>query len=249
MIKCPECGAENLLGAIFCRGCGEKLDIDNLKPDQMQDKGKKVAKKTAAVVRNLIVLILLLIVGGLVVGLLIPPGYDKPAALDEEAEAKAKSSYRAIAEKASGSETFNHDELNYFAELIAGLTEDDIVERAQAAAEADESTWLIPQAMYVQLLPPDRARFVLKSEAFGFLPVHLSVSGPLTIDEDGGLTFEPATRTIGRIPMYGGYLIDQVDGQYQPLLQGNDQVTKMENRILAGVNEYDMSTDQVTLTK
>ena len=32
-IKCTKCGHPNQLGAIFCRGCGEKLELENLQPD------------------------------------------------------------------------------------------------------------------------------------------------------------------------------------------------------------------------
>ncbi len=28
LIKCVKCGFENQLGSIFCRGCGEKIDMD-----------------------------------------------------------------------------------------------------------------------------------------------------------------------------------------------------------------------------
>ena len=35
MINCPKCGADNLLNAIFCRTCGEKLNLEELKPTEV----------------------------------------------------------------------------------------------------------------------------------------------------------------------------------------------------------------------
>ena len=32
-LKCPKCGTDNLLTAIFCRGCGDKLDLEAMKPE------------------------------------------------------------------------------------------------------------------------------------------------------------------------------------------------------------------------
>ena len=43
LIKCTKCGYENELGAIFCRGCGEKIDTSALDP--RANGGKKGGKK------------------------------------------------------------------------------------------------------------------------------------------------------------------------------------------------------------
>ena len=37
MIKCPKCEADNQIGAIFCRGCGEKLELDEIKPETVME--------------------------------------------------------------------------------------------------------------------------------------------------------------------------------------------------------------------
>ncbi|MBR6471691.1 MAG: zinc ribbon domain-containing protein [Victivallales bacterium] len=33
MFRCPKCGTDNMLTAIFCRGCGERLNLDEIRPD------------------------------------------------------------------------------------------------------------------------------------------------------------------------------------------------------------------------
>lgn len=50
MIKCQKCGFENQMGSIFCRDCGEKLDMDAIDPNKLQkdvnkEKNIKLAKK------------------------------------------------------------------------------------------------------------------------------------------------------------------------------------------------------------
>ena len=50
MIKCQKCGFENQMGSIFCRECGEKLDMDAIDPNKLQkdvakEKSVKLAKK------------------------------------------------------------------------------------------------------------------------------------------------------------------------------------------------------------
>ena len=50
MIKCQKCGFENQMGSIFCRECGEKLNMDAIDPNKLQkdvnkEKNIKRAKK------------------------------------------------------------------------------------------------------------------------------------------------------------------------------------------------------------
>ena len=56
MIKCQKCGFENQMGSIFCRECGEKLDMDAIDPNKLQkdvDK-EKLRKATKKKIKGLI---------------------------------------------------------------------------------------------------------------------------------------------------------------------------------------------------
>ena len=47
MIKCQKCGFENQMGSIFCRECGEKLDMEAIDPNKLQkdvDKEKSIKR-------------------------------------------------------------------------------------------------------------------------------------------------------------------------------------------------------------
>ncbi len=67
MMKCPNCGTENRLGAIFCRSCGIKLELDEITAETFEEKTGVVArdkvdkkKQKRKFIYNLIGLIILL---------------------------------------------------------------------------------------------------------------------------------------------------------------------------------------------
>ena len=60
MLKCPKCGTDNLLSAVFCRGCGERMNLDEIKPDDFENIG---TKKDSTTMQN--------IIGGIIIGVLI----------------------------------------------------------------------------------------------------------------------------------------------------------------------------------
>ncbi|MBQ4479656.1 MAG: zinc ribbon domain-containing protein [Victivallales bacterium] len=46
MLRCPKCGTDNMLTAIFCRGCGERLNLDEIRPDDFANIGPKKQDNT-----------------------------------------------------------------------------------------------------------------------------------------------------------------------------------------------------------
>ena len=76
MIKCSKCGFENQMGAIFCRGCGEKIDMDALDPETIAkskndaERGKKIAK----IIRHTLGIIILLAIVGTIGAAFVPCG-------------------------------------------------------------------------------------------------------------------------------------------------------------------------------
>ena len=57
MLRCPKCGTDNMLTAIFCRGCGERLNLDEIRPDDFANIGPK---KQDTTMQN--------IIGGAIIG-------------------------------------------------------------------------------------------------------------------------------------------------------------------------------------
>ena len=60
MLRCPKCGTDNMLTAIFCRGCGERLNLDEIRPDDFANIGPK---KQDTTMQN--------IIGGAIIGALL----------------------------------------------------------------------------------------------------------------------------------------------------------------------------------
>lgn len=60
MLRCPKCGTDNLLSAVFCRGCGERMNLDEIKPDDFANIGPK---KSDTTMQN--------IIGGAIIGVLL----------------------------------------------------------------------------------------------------------------------------------------------------------------------------------
>lgn len=70
MIKCQKCGFENQMGSIFCRECGEKLNMDAIDPNKLQkdvnkEKNIKLAKKRikSAISSGIAILVVLAFIG------------------------------------------------------------------------------------------------------------------------------------------------------------------------------------------
>lgn len=61
MLRCPKCSTDNLLSAVFCRGCGERLNLDEIKPDNFSELGDKNKDPNAK--KNL--------VGGIIIGAIV----------------------------------------------------------------------------------------------------------------------------------------------------------------------------------
>jgi uncharacterized protein YpmS len=72
MLQCPKCGTDNLLNAIFCRGCGERLELNDLKPEVFQDNKLTKAQRIAKIVNIVLGIVLTLLIIVVVVGALYP---------------------------------------------------------------------------------------------------------------------------------------------------------------------------------
>lgn len=92
MIKCPKCGADNMINAIFCRSCGEKIDYSALKiEDQLGLDDEKSKRSKASQRANQIVgAVLAAVIVILLAALMIPVGGSTPEEPSEDAQALLK---------------------------------------------------------------------------------------------------------------------------------------------------------------
>ena len=80
MIKCQKCGFENQLGAIFCRQCGGKLELDALRPE-VKDKKKQGCFKTGC---KIFVVLFFLMISAFVFVLFFPMNYTEYPPMPEK---------------------------------------------------------------------------------------------------------------------------------------------------------------------
>ena len=133
MIKCQKCGFENQMGSIFCRECGEKLDMDAIDPNKLQkdvdkEKNLKRAKKRikSAISGGISILIVVAFVF-LVFPDLFPFGklrqYEEPTGINETS---VKQKYNnAVNGTTSGSVKYSYAEINQMlkTEVVEPLAE------------------------------------------------------------------------------------------------------------------------------
>jgi hypothetical protein len=122
MIRCQKCGFENQMGSIFCRECGEKLDMDAIDPNKLQkdvnkEKNIKLAKKR---IRSAISSGIALLVVAAFLGVVFYNGglrqYEEPGVTDVVARQKYAA---AKGGSASGKVKYSYAEVNrMFKEMV-----------------------------------------------------------------------------------------------------------------------------------
>lgn len=245
MIKCPSCGAENLIGAIFCRACGDKLDIEDLKPDDVADAvAQKQGSKIGRIIRNLIGLVIFLAVVG--VGLLValPPARPQVTDLGEREQKVAQNRYQTLLAGKRGKYTFTIDEINYLARSEFGLTTE---AKTEAAAAGESSGALVAEQVWIELAGGDRVRCVLKSKLFGTIPMFSSIAGTLSADGAGGLQFTGTGYTFGRLPMPVAPLQGPIEGRFHALLNAAPDI---QEKLVPGVRGVEVQApDKVVVQR
>ena len=115
MIKCQKCGFENQMGSIFCRECGEKLNMDAIDPNKLQkdvnkEKNLKLAKKRLK--EAISTGIGLLIVAAFLVVVFYNGGlrqYEEPSVTEASADQKYNA---AVTGSAVGTVKYSYPEIN-----------------------------------------------------------------------------------------------------------------------------------------
>jgi len=199
MIKCPLCGTDNQIGAIFCRGCREKLDLDSLKPETIDQHEGKLGTKILHISRRIVgAAILIYLIWALVAVFLAVELPQTPPLTEKENKVLAqrfKSLKRKI-KKSRGEEfVFNSAEVTALANQLANLKD-----------EPKDAGWaLSPAILSVQLLANGTTRIILKSKLKGQRDMYTSVVGKFYVPEgDEGVQFMLLSAASGKLDMKFG---------------------------------------------
>ena len=200
MIKCPKCGADNMMNAIFCRQCGDKLDLASLKiEDQLglNDEGSK-AKKAQQKVNQIVAAVLAGIIVLLICALLIPP--TGRLACEGTPSGEAEDKLKQLQEpKEDSSIEFTEQEVT------------DLLNKMYSFPKEGENS-ILPSGISVRAFKDGIIKVVMKSTVWGFLPMNASFTCKPTVGEKGNVTFEEHSGfRLGWIP---GFLPDAVTDSF-----------------------------------
>ncbi|MCQ2397142.1 MAG: hypothetical protein MJ106_05545 [Lentisphaeria bacterium] len=148
MLKCPKCGTDNLLSAVFCRGCGERMNLDEIKPDDFSNIG---TKKDSTTMQNIVGgIIIAVLVSGFLVGFMFPV----PGSLSTSEEGQS-----AAIEKFNGNGSFDMTDQELTDFCNACLARKD-------ASEQDPK----PTRIMVRCTGDGTAKIMVRTTFWGFLP-------------------------------------------------------------------------------
>ena len=201
LIKCQKCGHENQLGNIFCRNCGEKLDIETSRPEVSN---KKAGNNVMAIVKRVATLLVLLAVIYVIYAAFVPSGSadlptltdDQKTAVDKKLESMMK---RAQGKLSEGDKfTFTADDACY---ALNKLTAVDCPVTLRTAGQS--------------------VSFAATIKMFGQVPVRYTVVGYPANPEDpssGSVSLSIGSAEVGQLnvlPLFG--LGDLVVEKFKPV--------------------------------
>ncbi len=170
IIKCNECGHDNQLGAIFCRSCGSKLDVETIRPKVEN----KVSVNTFGIIRRVVTGIILLVLIYIIAAMFFPES-TKSNLLTEDQQIKATEKFNAMLGKMKGrygesSYVFTPDEVTYL--YNNKMTED---------TEADTGSYAI-ENMYFTIDARNFIHIMMQSKLGGKVPVTFAIKGRMIDD-------------------------------------------------------------------
>ncbi|MFZ2653895.1 MAG: zinc ribbon domain-containing protein, partial [Victivallales bacterium] len=171
LIKCNSCGHDNQLGAIFCRGCGDKLDVETMRPKVMEAKASSTG--VGGLIRNLIGFLIFLGLAGVIVMMFYPQDLSVyPALGGEEAIKTAKAKYDAMLKKADTG--FGNDSYSFSPEEATYLYNELFV----AKVPTDSSSYNIEKLIF-SADPVGFTHIIMKTKLAGKLPATFEISGSI----------------------------------------------------------------------
>ena len=213
---CPKCGVDNLLTAIFCRGCGEKLDLNEMKPEALlNDKHSKAKRKGASPAQKTFVGVFFGLLGIMVLLAMCPVGAKgtEEAEIDKKIEEvfalvnKAKSAPKPSSGKkpkpgakrpGKGAKVSKLPSLT-----IDSDTASKLISGAMGMPKQDWQGALVPQHFSVDFKADNNIKIVVKTKAFGVLPLACSANAKIEAAEEQGAKFQYTLESpkLGALPL------------------------------------------------
>ena len=199
LLKCSECGFENQLGAIFCRECGAKLDVEAMRPE-VKERKEKINFGDLA--RNLLAIAVL---GGLAlsIGMMFYPEKGLPLDLDAKAKTAAEIKLQSLINRIGGESeestyVFTPDEVTY-------LYNNKLTEKAEGGGYSIDK-------MHFAVDAYDNVVLLADAKMFGGVNVSFKLVGKI-VDDKAELEIISAKMGHLSIP---GFARDKIINKFTP---------------------------------
>ena len=169
LLKCHECGHENQLGAIFCRECGAKLDVEKMRPEVKNSKPKG---SIVEMVKNLVAIVVLLGLFG-TIGMMFWPDSPVPYELDKKEQTKANAKLQGIINKIKGE--YGDEKYVFTPDEVTYLFNHKLTEKEEGGGYAIDN-------MIFEIDDYDNIIITANAKMFGSIPVSFQVTGMLEGD-------------------------------------------------------------------
>ena len=210
LLKCNECGNENQLGAIFCRECGTKLDVEKMRPKVES----KVEKNIAGLVKNIIAIVVLLTLA-IVIGLMFFPQSGSSYELTKEEQVKTNAKLQKLIKRLDGDTysdakyVFTPDEVTYaFNYKLTGNAKE-----AETGEDGEETGGYTVDKMTISVDAYDNIVLILETKLFGALPVSFGLNGYLIDDK---LDLKVTSAKMGHLSV-PGFLHKKIISKFTPV--------------------------------
>jgi len=208
IIKCHNCGHENLLGAIFCRNCGEKLDIEKMRPE-IQKSGKRDGG-LFGVIRRLIGILVLLGLIGIGVGIFLPETSDAPSLSADDQKAAADKKFQEFMQRID--EGFGKDEYVFSISEINYLYNSKFI--TSDGANQDTGAYNI-DSFYISVDPLGYLNFYLKTKFAGKITTTFEIKAAFSGDTQP-ISAIIVEAKMGKIPIK--FLENKIAEKFAPVL-------------------------------
>lgn len=172
-IKCDECGHDNQLGAIFCRECGSKLDVETFRP-KIND--AKSANNIFGLIRRIVTGIILLILLYIIAAMFIPQSPSNELLTDDQ-QAKTTEKFKGMLSKMNGS--YGENSYVFTADEVTYLFNNEMTEETEG--DVDAASYAI-ENMYFRIDNRGFVHIMIQSKLAGKIPVSFAIKGLLQPD-------------------------------------------------------------------
>ena len=247
MLKCPACQSDNQIGAIFCRTCGDKLNLDEIEPDEIVAAADGVTGSSLFFIKKLVMLTIFICLVGALVSLFLAPGVNVPPPLDEAAQRAAAGRFSRLMSGRSRAETFTEAELHYIVNIkLLVLTEEQKIKDKEMLIAEGYPTTLMPDEVYLEFPSPGVAKVTVKSNLMDKASMYTTVFGSITGTEEG-ITFNTTKMLAGRVPVpaFAGPVQSHMNWRFMALISENDRAKAVQKTVKSAIVE----TGRITLKR